>query len=64
MFFSKKVTNFQFPTINNHYSTSFKNSSNIVLLENQEAFIKQVELKNSQTLLACWLIKYQKQQFY
>ena len=45
--FSKKVTNFQFPTINNHYSTSFKNSSNIVLLENQEAFIKQVELKNS-----------------
>ena len=45
--FSKKIQNFQYPSIKSYYQTSFKNSSTIVSFENKDAFIKQIKLQKS-----------------
>ncbi|MGB0880392.1 MAG: BatA domain-containing protein [Polaribacter sp.] len=45
--FSKKVQNFQYPTTQSHYPTSFKNTSTIIGYENNEGFIQEVTLQNS-----------------
>ncbi|TYP96741.1 putative membrane protein (TIGR02226 family) [Tenacibaculum adriaticum] len=45
--FDKKVSNFQYPTTQSYYPTSFTNSSNLISFENNEKFIKQVNLPNS-----------------
>ncbi len=45
--FSKKIQNFQYPSIKSYYPTSFKNSSTIVSFENKDAFIKQIKLQKS-----------------
>lgn len=44
--FDKKVSNFQYPNINSFYTSSFTNASNLISFENNEAFIKQVNLSN------------------
>ncbi|MGB0890798.1 MAG: BatA domain-containing protein [Flavobacteriaceae bacterium] len=45
--FSKKVTNFQYPEVNNYYPSTFRNSSKIISLEDNSSFLKEVKLKNS-----------------
>ena len=45
--FSKKVSNFQYPTINTYYPISAKNSSKIVSFENNSAFISKINASNS-----------------
>jgi len=45
--FSKEVQNFQYPTSNSSYPSSFKNSSAIVSFENNNAYIEQIKLQNS-----------------
>ena len=46
--FSKKVTNFQYPTVKSHFPISSKNASNIVSFENNTSFISQIKnVKNS-----------------
>ncbi|KGL62889.1 BatA domain-containing protein [Polaribacter sp. Hel1_85] len=45
--FSKKVTNFQYPIVKNHYPISSKNASNIVSFENNTSFISQIKNKES-----------------
>ena len=41
--FSKKVANFQYPEINTHYSTSLKNSSKIISLEDNSSFLQEAK---------------------
>ncbi|ARV14478.1 BatA domain-containing protein [Polaribacter sp. SA4-12] len=41
--FSKKVTNFQYPTVQSHFPISSKNASNIVSFENNTSFISQIK---------------------
>jgi len=45
--FNKKVSNFQYPNIKSYYPDTFKNTSNLISFENNEGFIKQVNLTNS-----------------
>ena len=45
--FLKKITNFQYPTVNNHYITSLKNTSSIISYNNNSSFLQQINLKNS-----------------
>ncbi|MCI2227874.1 BatA domain-containing protein [Polaribacter sp. MSW13] len=45
--FSKKVSNFQYPIIKNYYPISSKNSSKIISLENNLAFISQIQNTNN-----------------
>ncbi|TXD50890.1 MULTISPECIES: BatA domain-containing protein [unclassified Polaribacter] len=45
--FSKKVTNFQYPTVKSHYPILAKNNSTIISLENNAAFISQIKASNS-----------------
>ncbi len=45
--FNKKIANFQYPKVYSYYTTSFKNASNIITFENNEGFIKQLNLPNS-----------------
>ena len=44
--FSKKVTNFQYPTIRNYYPISSKKSSKIVSFENKIPFISKINNNN------------------
>ncbi len=41
--FSKKVANFQYPTVQNHYPISSKNNNKIVSFENNSSFISQIK---------------------
>ncbi len=41
--FSKKVTNFQYPTVKSHFPFSSKNASKIVSFENNTSFISQIK---------------------
>ena len=41
--FSKKVTNFQYPTVKSYFSIFSKNASNIVSFENNTSFISQIK---------------------
>jgi len=41
--FSKKVTNFQYPTVQSYFPISFKNASDIVSFENNTSFISQIK---------------------
>jgi hypothetical protein len=41
--FEKKVLNFQYPTVNQYYKSKYNNSSPIVSLENEEAFISEIK---------------------
>ena len=41
--FTRKITNFQYPQINYFYPTSIKNSSQILFLENNKGYIKEVK---------------------
>ena len=45
--FSKKVSNFQYPTTQSYYPISSKNSSKIVSFENNLPFISQIKTSNS-----------------
>ena len=45
--FSKKVSNFQYPTTQSYYPISSKNSSKIVSFENNQPFISQIKTSNS-----------------
>ncbi|WP_435263351.1 BatA domain-containing protein [Tenacibaculum sp. nBUS_03] len=45
--FEKKVSNFQYPSTASSYTSSLKNSSNILSFENNTSFISQVNLPNS-----------------
>lgn len=45
--FDKKVKNFQYPTVQSFYPTSFSNTSNIVSFENKKGFIQQINLPTS-----------------
>tara|TARA_B110000902_G_scaffold121222_1_gene142023 strand:- start:114 stop:2063 length:1950 start_codon:yes stop_codon:yes gene_type:complete len=47
--FSKKVSNFQYPTTQSYYPISSKNSSKIVSFENNLSFISQIKDANSKT---------------
>tara|TARA_B100000795_G_scaffold267637_1_gene252914 strand:- start:4003 stop:5952 length:1950 start_codon:yes stop_codon:yes gene_type:complete len=47
--FSKKVSNFQYPTIKSYYPISSKNSSEIISFENSLSFISQIKDANSKT---------------
>ena len=47
--FSKKVTNFQYPRVQNYFSIFSKNASNIVSFENNTSFISQI--KNEENTL-------------
>ena len=45
--FSKKVNNFQYPTVQSHYPIFAKNSSKIISFENNSPFISQIKTSNS-----------------
>ena len=45
--FKKSVTNFQYPSVQHYYPTTFQNASPIVSFENNADFISQVRLKQS-----------------
>ena len=45
--FEKSIKNFQYPKVNTHYTTAFKNSSAIINFENETAFISQIPKQNS-----------------
>jgi len=45
--FSKKVANFQYPTVKNYYPISSKNNTKIVSFENNSSFISQIKTANS-----------------
>ena len=45
--FEKKVTNFQYPKVNLYYPTNLNNSSAIIKLDNNDAFISSIEYLNS-----------------
>tara|TARA_B110000046_G_scaffold181127_1_gene212814 strand:+ start:3738 stop:5687 length:1950 start_codon:yes stop_codon:yes gene_type:complete len=47
--FSKKVSNFQYPTTQSYYPISSKNSSKIISFENNLSFISQIKDANSKT---------------
>ena len=49
--FSKKVSNFQYPTTQSYYPISSKNSSKIVSFENNQPFISQIKTSNSNIYL-------------
>jgi len=42
--FEKKITNFQYPTVQSSFSVNFKNSSSILKFENNRNFISQINL--------------------
>lgn len=44
--FEKKITNFQYPKINLHYSTNIINSSPILKLDNNQPFISSKNIEN------------------
>lgn len=44
--FYKQVQNFQYPSSQNYFPTSFVNSSNLISYENDEGFIKKVTTNN------------------
>jgi len=43
--FSKKITNFQYPTVKTHFPSTFTNSNSLFSFENNTPFIKQINLK-------------------
>ena len=45
--FKKEINNFQYPSIYKYYTSNFINSSAMLLLENQKAFIQQIKNKNA-----------------
>jgi hypothetical protein len=47
--FSKKVSNFQYPTTQSYFPISSKNSSKIISFENNLSFISQIKDANSKT---------------
>ena len=49
--FSKKVSNFQYPTTQSYYPITSKNSSKIVSFENNQPFISQIKASNSNIYL-------------
>ncbi|MFK8060666.1 MAG: BatA domain-containing protein [Polaribacter sp.] len=49
--FSKKVKNFQYPEIYSYFPTSSRNGSTILSFENNQAFIQQIQKKQSSVYL-------------
>ncbi len=45
--FVKKVRNFQYPTVQNHFPTLFTNASTVLSFEDNSAFIQQIKTPNS-----------------
>ncbi len=45
--FENKVSNFQYPSIKMYFTSKFRNISPIISLENQQAFISQINSENS-----------------
>ena len=45
--FEKSIENFQYPKIESHYSTSLRNKSTLVGLENRAPFVAQIKKPNS-----------------
>ena len=45
--FYKRVDNFQYPTSQNHFPTSFYNSNNLISYENNEGFLKEIKTKTN-----------------
>lgn len=61
--FDKKVTNFQYPTVQTYFPSRFSNASTLVSFENNEPFIKQVNLGVSKLFWAASPLRKSKSNF-